>query len=114
MRNVGKLEEFPILQAIVESIFAKTAVVIKRSDIKEPIRTRFNNRKDLWYVDHQGVRYVEQNPKTNSGYALRSRPPEEGGTNAKIVQVYQGGEYLGCIEDGEVFMKSKTYNAYQK
>lgn len=112
MRNVGKVEKFRVLNLIVEAIFSKSSKVLHPPGVEEPIITQFNENKKLWYVDHGGVRYIEQNPKTSSAYAKRSRPPEDGGTNARIVQIYRSGTYLGCVEDGEVFMKTIYANAY--
>lgn len=57
--------------------------------------------KDLRYIDWKGIRYVEQNPNTRSAYAARARQ------GAKIVWCIRlrDNQYLGRVEEGQVFMK---------
>ena len=114
MRSLGKVDQFPILQAIYEGIFRGNQANVGGMLISLPANAgtgqgeilmvkRFRAKK-LNYVDHQGVRYVEQNPASSSDYAKRAR------AGAQIVWSIRlrDNQYLGYVEDGEVFMKDLT------
>jgi len=53
------------------------------------------------YLDHDGVRYIEQNPNSNSQYGRRAR------AGAKIMWVIRlrDNAWLGYVEDGKVYTK---------
>lgn len=109
----GRVENFPELCAIADAIFTK-----KRS-FQLPDGTRLRTKLfkgTLYAVDHNGVRYVEQNPNTNSAYALRARDysarifwvirthrrcADAAGTEHYVPCVEQ---WLGYVEDGRVYL----------
>lgn len=97
-RNRGSLSQSPELQAICGAIFAKQMYFSLPSGKR--LRTKLFKR-ELFAVDHQGLRYVEQNLKTGSPYAARAR------AGARIVWVIRPAtnEWLGYIEDGTIWMK---------
>ena len=68
------------------------------------------NQQPTFAVEHEGIRYVEQNPKTTSAYAARAR------AGARIIWVIRTArkindqwvacnDWVGRIEDGVVWMK---------
>jgi len=61
--------------------------------------------KNLRYIDWRGIRYVEQNPNSRSAYAARARQ------GAKIVWCIRlrDNQYLGRIEQDQVFMKEQAW-----
>lgn len=102
MQDVGHLNQFPELNAIVWTIFRRQYLPVQLPD-GNIIKAKCFSGKDLWYVDYEGSRYVEQNPKTGSSYAKKAQ------AGAKIVWVIRKGDgyYLGCVEGNRVFMKPK-------
>lgn len=113
MKNIGRLEKFPELEAIVDAIFSR------KLHFTTPNGTRLRTRLFkgvLFAVDYNGRRYVEQNPKTNSIYAERAR---SGAHILWVIKTHEkaidatGKEYfvpcknqwLGRVEDGIVHMK---------
>ncbi len=111
MRSLGNVDQFPTLRAIYEGIINATQTNVGGMLITLPANAgtalgeilvvkRFQAKK-LNYVDHQGVRYVEQNPNSSSAYAKRAR------AGAQIVWSIRlrDNQYLGYVENGEVFMK---------
>jgi hypothetical protein len=106
-RNLGSVSKFPELAAICGAIFSK-AMFFSLPDGTR-LRTKLFKGK-LFAVEHNGVRYVEQNPQTQSAYAQRAR------AGARIVWVIRVArqvgdhwvpvnEWLGRIEDGFVWMR---------
>ena len=106
-RNLGSISQYPELQAICGAIFSKQMHFSIPNG--KHLRTKLF-RGMLFAVDHEGVRYVEQNPATSSPYAQRAR------AGAHIVWVIRTAhkiegqwvpcnEYRGYIEDGTVWMK---------
>ncbi len=106
-RNLGSVSQFPTLQAICGAIFSKTMHFSLPSG--QRLRTKLFKRS-LFAVEHEGIRYVEQNTKTQSAYARRARD------GARIVwairvarkvdnQWVACNDWLGRIEDGVVWMK---------
>lgn len=111
-KRVGRVESFPELCAIADAIFTK------KQSFELPNGTRLRTKLfkgTLYAVDYNGVRYVEQNPRTNSAYALRAR---NGArifwvirTHRKVIDaagveqfVPCSEEWLGYVEDGGVFL----------
>lgn len=114
MKKHGRVENFPELCAIADAIFTK------KMHFALPDGTRLRTKLfkgTLFAVDYNGVRYVEQNPETSSAYAQRVREQQ-----ARILWVIRThrkvqdaagaeqwvpcqDEWLGRVEDGEVFMK---------
>jgi len=64
--------------------------------------------KDLLYLDFNGLRYVQQNPKTSSEYAARARQ------GAKIMWIIRlsDNQYLGVVDNGQVYQKEASTSAY--
>ena len=111
--NAGGVEKFSELCAIADAIFTKK----KSFQLPDGSRLRTKLFKGVLYaVDHNGIRYVEQNPETNSAYALRVK--EHGArifwvirTHRKVVDargieqfVPCVEEWLGYVEDGKVYL----------
>lgn len=113
MKSIGRLERFPELEAIADAIFSH------KMHFSLPNGTRLRTKLFkgvLFAVDYNGVRYVEQNPKTSSAYASRAR---HGARILWVIKTHQkaidaGGkeyfvschnEWLGRVEDGVVYMK---------
>ncbi len=96
-RSLGQVGQYPELWTIW------SAIIMHLPSFKLPngkeISTKQFKGGDLWAVDLDGKRYVEQNPHTRSAYAARA------GAGAKIVWIIRlaDNEYLGYIEDGEVW-----------
>lgn len=114
MKKRGRVEQFPELCAIADAIFTK------KMHFQLPDGTRLRTRLfkgTLFAVDYNGVRYVEQNPRTDSAYAQRVRDSQARilwviRTHQKVMDaagteqwVPCQDEWLGRVEDGEVFMK---------
>ncbi len=106
-RNMGSVSHFPELQAICGAIFSKTMHFSLPNGKR--LRTKLFKRM-LFAVEHEGIRYVEQNPKTTSAYAARARD------GARIIWVIRTArkindqwvacnDWLGRVEDGVVWMK---------
>lgn len=110
MKNLGSVGKFPDLSAIFHAVaFGHEGLLItlQKSDPSkpDPHRTkiqRFTNKR-LNYIDWNGVRYVQQNPNTNSAYAARARQ------GSRIVWVIRlrDNAYMGYVENGEAFMKEE-------
>lgn len=106
-QNMGSVSRFPELQSICGAIFSKATHFSLPNG--QRVKTKIFKR-ELFAVEHEGVRYVEQNPQTTSAYAERAR------AGARIVWVIRTArkingqwvacnEWLGRIEDGVVWMK---------
>jgi hypothetical protein len=114
MKSRGRVEQFPELCAIADAIFTKKMHFVLPDGTR--LRTKLFKGK-LFAVDYNGVRYVEQNPETESAYALRVRTDNARilwviRTHSKVVDaagqqqfVPCQDEWLGRIEDGMVYMK---------
>ena len=116
MRNfkrAGRVEKFPELEAIADAIFTK------KMHFQLPDGTRLRTKLfkgALFAVDYNGVRYVEQNPKTSSAYAQRAREQSARifwviRTHRKVVDAAGTEQYVECseqwlgyVENGEVFL----------
>jgi hypothetical protein len=99
-RNLGNVSRFPEIAAIYGAILGRLMHFMLPDGRR--IRTKIMGAPErLVVVDHQGLRYVEQNLRTKSEYAKRAR---EG---ARIVWVIRGRDnaWLGRIEDGNVWMR---------
>ena len=108
MRDVGPLSEFPELSEIVGAIFNRQFLQVRLSN-GQIIKAGAFQPKNLWYVDHAGMRYVEQNPNSKSEYADRARE----GTRIVWVIRKSDSQYLGRVEGDRVFMKAEAANAWQ-
>jgi hypothetical protein len=112
-KNAGRVEKFPELCAIADAIFTK------KMHFQLPDGTRLRTKLfkgTLFAVDYNGVRYVEQNPKTSSAYALRVR--DHGArifwvirTHKKCIDAAGSEQYVPCteewlgyVEDGGVYL----------
>lgn len=107
MNNLGNVSQFPELTQIYQ------AVVNHQSDWTfngKKQNTQIFKNKNLYYIDHNGVRYVEQNKNSNSAYAQRVR------TGAKIIWVIRLSDncYLGRIENNVVYHKTKKQRVFVK
>jgi hypothetical protein len=108
MRDVGHLSEFPELNEIVGAIFKRQFLQVRLSN-GQIVKASAFQPKNLWYVDHAGLRYVEQNPSTGSEYARRAR------SGIRIVWIIRksDSQYLGRVDDDRVFAKPEFANGYQ-
>lgn len=99
--HVGPVSKFPELCQIWQGIVNKQQYWAF-SGCAKPVG--HFAAKNLYYVDHDGVRYVEQNPHTSSPYASRARQ------GAQIVWCIRlsDNQYLGYIENGEVYMQQQV------
>lgn len=97
---LGDTSKFPLIHAINSAIIHKEAHVVLPSGAKVRMKVMGHPRK-LYAIDHEGIRYVEQNQATNSQFALRAR------RGAKIVWVIRlkDNQYVGFIEDGVAYKK---------
>ena len=106
-RNQGPVGNYPLLQAICGAIFSKVMFFSLPDGTR--LRTKLF-KGELFAVEHDGLRYVEQNPRTRSAYAERAR------AGARIIWVIRitrkvgdkwipVNEWLGRIEDGIVWRK---------
>jgi hypothetical protein len=112
-KRAGRVEQFPELCAIADAIFTKKTGFVLPDGTR--LRTKLF-KGTLYAVDHNGVRYVEQNPNTSSAYAQRVREEQARifwviRTHQKIVDaagteqfVPSTEEWLGYVEDGGVFL----------
>ncbi len=106
-RNMGSVSQFGTLQAICGAIAQRTIHFSLPGG--QRLRTRIFKRS-LFAVEHEGIRYVEQNPKTQSVYAARARA---GASIVWVIRVARKmddqwvacNEWIGRIEDGVVWMK---------
>lgn len=105
MKNLGSVGKFPELSKIYHAIaFGKVGdTVFPPNPPALGLKVDQFHGKKLNYVDWKGVRYVQQNPNTQSAYAARARQ------GSRIVWVIRlrDGAYMGCIENGEVFLKGE-------
>lgn len=105
--RVGLLGDFVELQVICGAIFSKEKV------FSLPDGTRLKTKifkNSLLAVEHKGLRYVEQNPNTQSAYAARARGGSQIVWIIRVVRKVDGhwiecNEWLGRVEDGSVWMK---------
>ena len=106
-RNMGSVSQYPTLQAICGAIFSKAMHFSLPNGAR--LRTKLFKRK-LFAVEHEGLRYIEQNLKTTSAYAARAR------AGARIIWVIRiarkiddqwvaCNDWVGRIEDGLVWMR---------
>ncbi len=107
-RNEGSLSKFPELQAICGAIFSRAMHFSLPNGTR--LRTRLFKGK-LFAVEHEGKRYVEQNPNTSSAYATRTRGGARIVWVIRIARKINGqwvpcNEWLGRIEDGIVWRKA--------
>ncbi len=104
MNNLGAVNQYPQLAQIYQAI-ANRQPTWAFNDGAGPVNVF--KAKDLYYIDYEGRRYVEQNKHSHSEYAARAR------RGACIVWVIEekGGQYLGRIEDGVVYMKGTVGSA---
>ena len=111
-KNIGSVGKFPELNAISDAIFHK------KNEFQLPDGTPLTTKvfkNTLYAVEHKGIRYIEQNPNTNSAYAQKAK----GGAqifwvirmsrkviDAAGVEQYVpcAEEWLGYIEDGKVYL----------
>ncbi len=114
MKQVGALDQFPELESIADAIFAHKVNFALRDGTR--LKTRIF-KGTLYAVDHNGTRYVEQNPHTSSAYAERVREHSARilwviRTHKKVVDAAHTVQYVPCseewlgrVEDGQVYMK---------
>jgi hypothetical protein len=112
-KRVGRVEQFPELCAIADAIFTRKTGFTLPDDTR--LRTKLF-KGTLYAVDHNGVRYVEQNPNTSSAYAQRVREQNARifwviRTHQKVVDAAGAQQYVPCaeewlgyVEDGGVFL----------
>lgn len=106
-RNLGSVSQFGTLQAICGAIFSRTTYFSLPDSTR--LRTKLFKRS-LFAVEHEGMRYVEQNPKTQSAYAARAR---DGARIVWVIRIARKidnqwvtcNDWVGRIEDGVVWMK---------
>ncbi len=106
-RNLGSVSQFLALQAIVGAIFSR-AMYFSLPDGTR-LRTKLF-KGSLFAVEHEGMRYVEQNLNTRSAYAERAK---KGARIVWVIRTYKKvgeewipcNEWLGRIEDGNVWRK---------
>jgi hypothetical protein len=106
-RVLGNVDQFPELAAIVGAIFSKVRFFSLPSGAR--VSTKVMAGGACIGVDHEGIRYVEQNPNKTSPEAARARK------GARIVWVIrthdaQGkplepNQWIGKVEDGIVRMR---------
>lgn len=98
-RNLGPVDQFAVLNCIYEAIVERKQMFVLPDGTS--LQTRRFLGGEIYAVDYNGIRYIQQNPRTHSSFANRAR---EG---AKIVWAIrkQPNTYLGYIEDGIVHMK---------
>ena len=106
-RNRGSVSQFPVLQSICGAIFSRAMHFSLPTG--QRLRTKLF-KSTLFAVEHEGLRYVEQNPKTQSAYAARARAGGRIVWVIRIARKVEGrwvacNEWLGRIEDGIVWMK---------
>lgn len=102
-KSLGEVTKFPLLHALNSAIIHREAHAVLPSGAKVKTKLMGHPHK-LYAIDYDGLRYVSQNPATNSQFALRAR------RGAKIVWVIRlrDNQYLGFIENGTVYHKKET------
>lgn len=108
MKHIGTTDDYPYLKAIFHAITSGQEGDVV--GVQPAVKVGRYRNKNLRYVEYQSdpvqplLLFVEQNPNTNSAYAARARQ------GAKIVWVIRkhDNEYLGRIEDGQVYRKDQT------
>jgi hypothetical protein len=113
-RNVGSVGQFPELQAICGAIFSRVMFFSLPDGTR--LRTKLF-KGTLFAVEHEGLRYVEQNPRTQSAYAKRARAGARilwviriarqigDGSQERPLSWVSCNEWLGRIEDGLIWRK---------
>lgn len=100
---LGDTEKFPLLHSIYGAIIHREAQAVLPGGAK--VRTKImGHPRKLYAVDYDGIRYVEQNPATNSQFAHRAR---KGAKIAWVIRL-KDNQYIGYIEDGQVFKKKEV------
>lgn len=97
-KNLGSVSQYPLLQKIYSAVcgdgknFTYDGKTIKVG--------KFVN-KNLFYVEMDGLRYVQQNPNSQSAYALRAR------RGVKIMWIIRLSDdvFMGRVENDTVFKK---------
>ena len=105
MDSIGPVSKYPDLAAIYEAVtshrhYYTTIQPTPRTAAGTRVFTRSFAGGKVIGLDHEGLRYVEQNVCTNSQFAAKAR---EG---AKIMWVIdlRTNHYLGRVEDGVVYL----------
>lgn len=111
-RVLGPLNNFPDLAAIVGAIFSH--VKFFSLPDKTRLSTKIMAGGLCFAVDHDGIRYVEQNPRKQSPEAERARngakivwviqTHRRDTTNGKLIAL-EPNQWIGKIEDGIVRMR---------
>lgn len=97
---LGDTSKFPLIHAINFAIIHKQEYAVLPSGAKVKTKIMGHPRK-LYAIDYDGLRYVQQNPATNSQFALRARR----GANIVWVIRLKDNMYTGFIEDEQIFKK---------
>jgi len=107
MQDIGPVTKYRELAAIYHGVtkMVEGQLVQLPSGLSAQIK-KFHS-KDLRYIDWRGIRYVEQNPNSRSAYAARARQ------GAKIVWCIRlrDNQYLGRIEQGQVYMRERAWSS---
>lgn len=93
--NIGNVDKFALLHKIIAAIFDKS--IDKFVWDSQEVHVGTFRSKQLRYIDMEDRRYIQQNPNTGSQAAARARK------GAKIIWVMRGNQYIGRIEDGQVY-----------
>lgn len=107
MRNMGSVNQSRMASVIYDAVTTKSPghklQELADRDSNYPRSLPFVSifkGKRLQFVDFRGVRFVEQNPNTQSAYASRAR---QGAVIVWMIRLIDN-VFLGCIEDGTVHL----------
>lgn len=108
-RRLGNLDQYPELAAIVGAIFSRVRCFSLPDGTR--LRTKIMGLDyDCFGVDHHGIRYIEQNRRTESEEAGRAR---DGASIVWVLATHDPNTghplpkkiWKGKIEDGTIYMR---------
>jgi len=106
MERIGSVADFAVLKEIYRAVMEHRAFAQINGTT---VFTRRFAGGTIFGMDYQNRRYIEQNPKTSSQYAVRARRGE------KIMWCISLTEdaYLGRVDEGIVYATSLIAAAHQ-
>ncbi len=108
-RVLGNVDKHPELAAIVGAIFSRAASFTLPNGARLRLRI-MGSKYDVFGVDYQGIRYIEQNRRTHSDEAQRAR---DGASIVWVIHTHDANtgqplpekRWIGKVEDGIVRMR---------
>ena len=106
MERIGSVADFAVLKEIYRAVMEHRAFAQINGTT---VFTRRFAGGTIFGMDYQNRRYIEQNPKTSSQYAVQAR------SGVKIMWVIdlKFNEYLGRVDEGIVWARPLLAAAHQ-